>query len=92
VKRVALHVLTPTGALRAAPALLLTVVAFGLALALTIGYVAAARARDDRRWCALLDTISQPQPSTPPQTPQEARGRRVTEQIRQLRTQFGCGR
>lgn len=85
------RVFTPTGALRAGPALLVTILGIGLALGLTIGYVAHSRARDDRRWCQLLGTFLAPQPAGPPATPQEARARQITEQIRQLYHQLGCG-
>lgn len=82
--------MTATGALRAGPALLVTVLGFALALGLTIGYVAHARSQDDRRWCALLGTLVQPQPTTPPVTPQEARGRQITAAMEQLYREFGC--
>lgn len=85
-----MHVFTPTGALRAGPALLVTVAGFALALGLTIGYVAHVRAQDDHRWCALLATLVAPQPTTPPATPQEARGRQITEAMKQLYREFGC--
>ncbi len=90
--KVLTHIFTPTGALRWPAAFLVTILGFGLALGLTIGYVAKTRTQDDRRWCDLLGTLVQPQPSSPPQTPQEVRGRRVTEQIRRLHDEFGCGR
>jgi hypothetical protein len=86
----AMHVFTPTGAVRAWASILMVIVGFGLALGLTIGYVAKTRRIDDQRWCALLGTLVTPQPTTPPQTPQEARGRKVTEQIRQLYHELGC--
>ncbi len=87
-----LQVLTPTGAMHAWVVVLSLIVGFGLALGLTIGYVAHNRAQDDRRWCDLLGTLLAPQPSTPPQTPQEARGRKVTAEIERLYHEFGCGR
>jgi hypothetical protein len=85
-----MSVFTPSGAVRAWASILMVIVGFGLALGLTIGYVARARREDDRRWCALLSTLVTPQPTTPPQTPQEARGRKVTEQIRKLYHDLGC--
>jgi hypothetical protein len=85
-----MHVFTPTGAVRAWASILMVIVGFGLALGLTIGYVAKTRRDDDRRWCALLSMLVAPQPTTPPQTPQEARGRKVTEQIRKLYHDLGC--
>jgi hypothetical protein len=90
VNRNRMHVFTPTGAVRAWASILMVIVGFGLALGLTIGYVAQTRREDDRRWCDLLGTFLTPQPTTPPQTPQEARGRLVTEKIRQLYHEFGC--
>jgi hypothetical protein len=84
------YILTPTGALRATPAIIIVFISFTLALGMTITYVAKARHEDDRRWCELLTTLSQPQPTTPPLTPQEVRGRRVAEEINQLRRSFGC--
>lgn len=83
---------TPTGALRPWATLLMLILGFGLALGLTIGYVARTRAQDDQRWCSLLHTLITPQPTSPPQTPQEARGRAVTDQIRRLHAEFGCAR
>lgn len=85
-----MHVFTPTGAIRAWATILMLILGFGLALGLTIGYVAQTRRVDDRRWCALLGTLVTPQPTTPPQTPQEQRGRVVTEQIRRLYHELGC--
>lgn len=85
-----LRVITPTGAFNAWATVVMLIVGFGLALGLTIGYVAHNRHRDDQRWCALLGTLLTPQPSTPPQTPQEARGREITRQIEQLYAEFGC--
>ena len=90
--RRALHVFTPTGALRAWATTLMLILGFGLALGLTIGYVARTRHLDDRRWCALLGTLIAPQPTTPPATPQEARGREITEKIRKLYDDLGCPR
>lgn len=86
-----MHIFTATGAIRAWASLLLVIVTFGVALGLTIGYVAHSRQRDDRRWCQLLSTFLAPLPAGPPATPQEVRGRAITEQIRQLYHQLGCG-
>lgn len=86
------HLLTPTGAIRAWATTFMVILGFGLGLGLTIGYVAKTRAEDDRRWCALLGTLVAPQPSTPPVTPQEVRGRRITEQINSLYHELGCDR
>jgi hypothetical protein len=85
------RVVTPTGALRAGPALLVTIAGFAVALALTIGYVAHTRQQDDRRWCQLLSTLIAPQPAGPPATAQEARGRQITEQLDRLYHDLGCG-
>lgn len=84
--------LTPTGAMRMWSAVVTTIVALAAAVVLSIGYTAARQRESDQRWCALLSTLIVPQPTTPPQTPQEARGRRVTEQIRQLHRELGCDR
>jgi hypothetical protein len=46
------RVFTPSGAVRAWASILMVIVGFGLALGLTIGYVAKTRREDDRRWCA----------------------------------------
>lgn len=71
--------------------ILTLILGFGLALGLTIGYVAHNRRQDDRRWCDLLGALITPQPTSPPQTPQEVRGRAITEQIRRLYGELGCG-
>lgn len=71
--------------------ILTLILGFGLALGLTIGYVAHNRRQDDRRWCDLLGALITPQPTSPPQTPQEVRGRGITEQIRRLYGELGCG-
>jgi hypothetical protein len=88
--RLLAHIFTPTGAIRAWASVLMVVLGFGLALGLTIGYVVDQQHKADARWCALLGSLITPQPSTPPQSPQEVRGRQVTEQIRTLYRQLGC--
>jgi len=82
--------LTPTGAMRAWWAIVITIVALVVAVLLSIGYTVDRQRRSDQRWCDLLGALIQPQPTTPPATPQEQRGRLVTEKIRQLYKEFGC--
>lgn len=89
--RVLAHILTPTGAIRAWASTLMLILGFGLALGLTIGYVAETRRQDDARMCRLLDVLLAPQPSTPPQTPQEQRSRAVAKAMRDYYHELGCG-
>jgi hypothetical protein len=84
------HIFTPTGAIRAWATILMVILGFGLALGLTIGYVVDQQHKADARWCALLGSLVTPQPTTPPATPQEVRGRQITEQVRTLYREMGC--
>lgn len=85
-----LRVFTPAGAMRAWATILMLILGFGLALGLTIGYVARERRQDDARWCALFGILVVPQPVSPPQTPQEIRGRAITAAIIALYRELGC--
>lgn len=83
------RLLTPTGAYRAWVTVAMVIASLVVAVGLTIGYVAKARAQDDRRWCDLLGTLTQPQPTAAPQTPQ---GRQVAAKLQELYREFGCAR
>jgi hypothetical protein len=56
----------------------------------SIVYANHVAQQSNRNWCALLNLLITPQPTTPPQTPQEARGRLITDQIQRLYREFGC--
>jgi hypothetical protein len=74
----------------------LWVAIFALVVAAAVGvnsiiYANSVARQSNRNWCSLLELLITPQPSTPPQTPQEVRGRQITDQIRRLYQEFGCG-
>lgn len=90
------RVLTPTGALRARWAVLMVLVTAVLLVAGNVTYTSyvqrqadvrqqQARRDSDRRWCALMTKLDQPdQPAT------TERGRAIQQQIHQLRRDLGC--
>lgn len=79
-------ILTPTGALRAWWALMMVLIAAVLISSAGVVYTNRVQREADKRWCALLITLDDPQ--VPPTT---ERGRRVQIQIHQLRHRLGCG-
>lgn len=79
--------LTPTGAMRAWWALVVTIVSLCSAVGLSIGYTARSVQRSDRQWCELLRSLDQPLPSA---TPVTDRQRGIARQIHQIRVGKGC--
>lgn len=75
---------------RALYALMLALVLSVVLAMLQIWYTNHVAEQNNRRWCALLGSLVTPQPTSPPVTPQEVRGRKITEQIRQLHRELGC--
>jgi hypothetical protein len=82
-----LRIFTPTGAIRAWASVLMVIVSFGLALGLTIAYVARVHRDDDRRWCALLSNLDDAYRQNPPTSPT---GRQIAADMHNLRVGFGC--
>ena len=88
-------ILTPTGALRAAPALLTSVLGIALALGLTIAYVArvdrAAEARNverSRDWCRIIVMLDDRNQKLPPAQDRETADFR--QALHDLRISKGC--
>lgn len=79
-------IFTPTGALRARWAIFMVLVAAVLAAGSSWVYTAHQQHESDRRWCALMATLDDP--GTPPGT---ARGRKIQQQVHELRRSLGCG-
>jgi hypothetical protein len=82
-----IHFLTPTGAMRAWWAVVVTIVSLGAAVTLSIGYTAQAVRRSDQQWCELLRSIDVPLPSGSPAT---QRTRDFARQVHALRVKKGC--
>jgi hypothetical protein len=87
VVRRTLQVFTATGAIRAWATVLMVILGFGLALGLTIGYVAKKSRDDDRRWCSLLVNLDDAYQQNPPTSPV---GRQIAADMHNLRVGFGC--
>lgn len=89
------RILTPTGALRAAPALLTSVLGIALALGLTIAYVArvdrAAEARNVQRSrdiCGIIVLIDDRNQELPPATDPDTAAFRA--ELHRYRLKLGC--
>jgi hypothetical protein len=88
------RILTPTGALRAGPAIWLSLLGIALAFGFTIAYVgrvaAAQRAEGERSRaavCALVNSNVAAYSETPPAT---AAGRNIAASWVELKAQLGC--
>lgn len=79
-------VLTSTGALRAWWAVAMLIVTAALIAGVGIVYTHHVQAANNRKFCALLDSLDQPTPG--PVTPH---GQQIQTQIHQLRLSLGCG-
>lgn len=92
-RRLASHVLTPTGAMRAWPAVLLTAVGMGLAMILMFGYVRKVDQQNDQRdirrqreICGLLRAVAGPDASPPA----DARAAAIAAELHRYAHAIGC--
>lgn len=81
-----MHVITPTGAIRARWSVLMVLIAALLIGLLSIGYTAYQQRQADQRWCPLLALVDQPA-RPPAQTPEAAQARQT---LHKLRHDLGC--
>ncbi|MCZ7376556.1 hypothetical protein [Micromonospora sp. WMMC250] len=72
---------------RAWQTLIVALVFAFMAAAASMVYSNRAAAESEQKWCGIVSTLDDVYSSTPPQTPV---GRDMAEQIRQLRSDFGC--
>lgn len=81
------RLVTPTGAMRAWWAVMVSILSLGAAVGLSIGYTARAVHKSDQQWCDLLRGIDNPLPSNSPAT---ERARKFAGTVHRLRVGKGC--